>query len=130
MLQIVKQFAIFMDNRPGALARTCQALAAQRVNVLAMSIIDAVDHAIVRLVVDRPELAQDVLARLHALVQVREVVMMDVPNEHGALARIAERLAEAAINIEYAYCTGSPTQQAGALILRTNDLEGTINALS
>jgi hypothetical protein len=130
MLQIVKQFAIFLDNRPGALARTCQALSAQRVNILAMSIADSVDHAIVRLVVDRPDLAQDVLAQLHALVQVRDVIMMDVPNEHGAVARIAERLAEAGINIEYAYCTGSPTQQAGSLILRANDLEAAVNALS
>ena len=130
MIKIETQLAVFLDNRPGALARTCQALAAQKINILAMSILDTVDHAIVRLVVDKPREAQDVLSRLHNLVQARDVVMMDVPNELGAIARISERLAEAGINIEYAYCTGSPSHSAGALVLRTNDLEATINALS
>ncbi|MBI4343322.1 MAG: ACT domain-containing protein [Candidatus Omnitrophica bacterium] len=130
MITIEKQLAIFMENRPGALARTCQALSAQRINILAMSILDTVDHAVVRLVVDKPNEAQEVLARLHAMVQTRDVIMMDVSNELGAVARIAERLAEAGINIEYAYCTGSPSHSAGALVLRTNDLEATINALS
>ena len=51
-------------------------------------------------------------------------------NKVGALAQIAERLAAAGINMEYAYCTAAVPDSAGALILRTNDLEGTINALS
>jgi hypothetical protein len=63
-------------------------------------------------------------------VQGREVVFMDVPNQPGAIAQIAQRLAEAGINIEYSYCTGSPAQGAVAIVLRTNDLEATINALS
>jgi hypothetical protein len=54
---------------------------------------------------------------------------MDLPNETGALATIAERLAAAGINMEYAYCTALSGQKSGAIVLRTNDLEATINAL-
>lgn len=130
MLKIVPQMAVFMENRPGMLARTCQALAGAKINILALSILDTVDHAIVRMVVDQPKEAEGVLSRMHAMVQRHDVVVMDVPNRVGALAAIAERLAEAGINLEYAYCTASPDQQEGALVLRTNDLEATINALS
>jgi len=130
MIKIETQLAVFLDNRPGTLARTCQALANAKVNILALSILDAVDHAVVRMVVDQPKEAEDILSRLHTLVQAREVVFMDVPNQVGALAGISERLAEAGINIEYAYCTASTSQGVGALVLRTNDLEATINALS
>ena len=130
MIRIEPQLAVFMENRPGMLARTCQALANANVNVLAMSILDTVDHAIVRLVVDKPKDAEQVLSKLHAMVQRHDVVVMDVPNQTGALAGIAEHLAEAGINLEYAYCTASPGQREGALVLRTNDLEATINALS
>ena len=130
MIHIATQLAVFLDNRPGMLARTCQALAKAKINVLALSILDAMDHAVVRLVVDRSKEAEQVLATLHAMVQVRDVVLMDVSNEVGALAKIAEQLAQAGINIEYAYCTGSTAQTGGALVLRTNDLEATINALS
>ena len=130
MIKIEPQLAVFLDNRPGMLARTCQALAAAKINILALSILDTVDHAIVRMVVDKPKDAEQALSRMHAMVQRRDVVFLDVPNEVGALAKIAERLAEAGINLEYAYCTGSPAHSAGSLVLRTNDLEGTINALS
>ena len=129
-MKIVTQLAIFMENRPGMLARICQALAKSQVNILALSIVDAADHAVVRMVVDKTDEAKRALESLHAWVQARDVVFMDVPNQAGALARIAEQLTEAGINLEYAYCTTSPWHSAGAIVLRTNDLEGTINALS
>ena len=55
---------------------------------------------------------------------------MNVPNKAGTLAKIAEQLAAAGINIEYAYCTGSASEENGNMVLRTNDLEATIDALS
>ena len=130
MIQIVPQLAVFLENRPGMLARACQALAAAKVNILAMSILDTVDHSVVRLVVDKPKEAEQALSKLHAMMQRGNVVFMDVPNAVGVLAGIAEKLAEAGINLEYAYCTASSAHSEGALILRTNDLEATINALS
>ena len=130
MIKIEKQFAIFLENRPGVLARICQAFSKNSINMLAMSILDTVDHVVVRIVVDKTKAAEQVLTDMHLMIQVRDVVFMDVPNEVGAMAKVSERLAEAGINIEYAYCTCSPSHSAGALVLRTNDLEGTINALS
>lgn len=130
MIKIETQVAVFLDNRPGMLARTCRALAKSDINILAMSILDTVDHAIVRMIVDKPKEAERVLSEIHAMVQARDVVFMDVTNRPGAVAEIAERLAEAGINLEYAYCTASSSQSVGAIVLRTNDLEATINALS
>jgi hypothetical protein len=130
MVRIEKQFAVFLENRPGMLARTCQALAKARINILALSVLDTVDHAIVRMVVDRPTEAEQALSELHAMVQVRDVVFMDVPCGVGVLANLAERLTEAGINIEYAYCTASPSSRQGAIVLRTSDLEATVTALT
>ncbi len=129
MIKIEKQIAIYMDNRPGMLARTCKALAEAKVNILALSMLDTVDHAIVRMVVDKLKEAEKVLSGLHAMIQSRDVIWMEVPNQVGALAQIAEKLAAAGINLEYAYCT-STGSNAGVIVLRTNDLEATINALS
>ena len=130
MIRIEPQLAVFMDNRPGMLAHTCNALAKAKINIIALSILDTVDHAIVRMIVDKTKEAEQVLAGMHAMVQRRDVVFMDVPNDVGELAKIAERLAEAGINLEYAYCTAPASHQDGTLVLRTNDLEATINALS
>ncbi len=130
MIKIEPQIAVFLDNRPGMLLRTCQALSADHINILALSILDTVDHAIVLMIVDKPKEAEQTLSRIHAVVQVRDVIVMELPNKVGALADVAERLATAGINMEYAYCTAIVPDSAGALILRTNDLEATINALS
>jgi hypothetical protein len=105
-------------------------LAKANVNILALSISDTVDHAVVRIVVSDAKKAIQVLQALHATVQEREVVFMDVPNKPGMLAKVAQKLAEAGINIEYAYCTSSAAQEIGNLVLRTNDIEETINVLS
>lgn len=129
-LTIERQLSIFMENRPGMLARTCQALAKEGLNILALSIVDTVDHAVVRMVVSDAKKAAAVLEALHSAVQERDVVFIEVPNKPGMLANIAELLTEAGINIEYAYCTASPTQEHGNLVLRTNDIEATIDALS
>jgi hypothetical protein len=130
MIKIEPQLAVFLENRPGMLSRTCQALAAAKINILALSIQDTVDHAIVRMVVDKPKEAESVLSRLHAMVQRRDVITMEVPNTVGTLAKIAEQLAVAGINLEYAYCTAGVGDRQGVIVLRTNDLEATINALS
>ncbi|MDP3722059.1 MAG: amino acid-binding protein [Candidatus Omnitrophota bacterium] len=129
-IRIETQLAVFLDNRPGTLANTCQGLAKAQVNILALSILDTVDHAILRMIVDKPREAEGVLSKMHTTVQRREVIWVDVPHQVGVLAGIAQRLAEAGINIEYAYCTASTANGTGALVLRTNDLEATINALS
>ena len=107
MISIQPQLSIFLDNRPGTMARACQALAKEGINILALSISDTVDHAVVRMVVSDVRKALDVLTKLHVTIHERQVVVMDVPNRPGELARIAEQLAEAGINIEYAYCASS-----------------------
>ena len=129
-MKIQPQLAVFLDNRPGMLARTCQALAKADINILALSILDTVDHAIVRMVVDKPKEAETVLSKMHAMIQRRDVLVLDVPNQIGVLADVAERLTGAGINLEYAYCTASSAQGTGTIVLRTNDLEATINVLS
>ena len=130
MIAIEKQFSIFLDNRPGTLARTCHALAKSGINIVALSISDTVDHVVIRLVVSDSNKAIAILQGLHATVQEREVVMLEVASKPGALAEIAQKLAEAGINIEYAYCTSSASQAQGTMVLRTSDIEATINVLS
>lgn len=130
MIKIETQLTLFLDNRPGTLARVCQALARAKINIFALSILDAVDHAVIRIIVDKTKEAERILSDLREPLHAREVVFMDMPNEPGSLLRVAEKLAASGINIEYAYCTASPAHSEGALVLRTSDLEATINALS
>ena len=129
MISIETQLSVFLDNRPGTLARMCQALAKESINLLALSVSDTVDHAIIRLIVDNPKKASRVLEGLRITVQERQVVLTEMSNKPGVLAKIAERLTEAGINIEYAYCTSPAAGESGTLVLRTNNIEETISLL-
>ena len=102
-MPIHKQLSVFLANRPGLLARVCSVLSESNVNVLALSVHDTVDTAVVRLVLDDPMKGLLLLEREDFHVTEQEVVVLGVDNRPGILARIAQHLGRADINIEYAY---------------------------
>ncbi|MFB6354973.1 MAG: ACT domain-containing protein [bacterium] len=123
MLDVRKQISIFLANRPGTLADVCEELDDQNINILAMTVSDTVDHAVVRMLVDKPGEAVHRLEDQGLLVVENDVLTVDLKNRPGALAGMARDLADNGINIEYAYCTASPAQQKGMMIIRMSDPE-------
>jgi hypothetical protein len=117
-MQITKQLAIFLDNRPGMLARVCDALAREDLNILALATSDTVDHTVIRLVVNDPRKALHLFEEHGALVVDDDVLMIEADHKPGSLAAIARRLARAGINIEYCYCAASPANSRGSMVLR------------
>lgn len=130
MVKVEKQLSIFLENRPGGLAKICGTLSEAGINILALSIHDTVDHAIVRLLADRPVKALLILEQLGLYILESDVVVLDLDNRAGALAEVARKLARADINIEYAYCSASEHQPTGCLILRTDEPDRTLELLS
>lgn len=56
-MEVATQLALFLNNRPGALARVCAALSEAGINILAFSMSDTVDHTVLRMVVSDPQRA-------------------------------------------------------------------------
>src|SRR5436190_21619278 len=117
------QLAVFLANRPGALARVCEALAKAGVNIHALATSDTVDHTVVRMVVSDPTKALMLLGEAGVLAIETEVLTIETTSQPGVLAKIAERLAEAEVNIEYAYLAGDRGSEKGLIILRPSDVE-------
>jgi hypothetical protein len=120
-MKTVKQLALFLENKPGTLSKVCKALAAARINIHAISVSDAVDHAVVRMVVSDAQKALHLLGEHGVLVVERDVLMLEGHNKPGELARIAAKLASHKINIEYAYSATPSNATTGAMILRVDD---------
>jgi hypothetical protein len=129
-MQITKQLAIFLDNRPGMLARVCDALAEAKINIFAISTSDTVDHAVIRMVVSDPAKALKVFEEHGTLVVDDDVVIIEGDNKSGSLAKIAHRLTDAGVNIEYCYCATSPSSKKGLLVLRTSNSHKALKALN
>jgi hypothetical protein len=129
LMESATQLAIFLSNRPGALARVCDALAKAEINIHALAISDTVDHSVVRMVVSDPMKALMLLGESGVLALENDVIMIESDNEPGTLAKIAERLAAANVNIEYAYLATSPKSDKGLMILRPSDVDKAQRAL-
>src|SRR5437588_8492889 len=117
------QLAVFLANRPGALARVCEALSNAGVNIHALATSDTVDHTVVRMVVSDPTKALMLLGEAGVLALETEVITIQTASQPGVLGKIAERLAEAEVNIEYAYLAGSLGAEEGLIILRPSNVE-------
>lgn len=129
-IQMARQLAVFLDNRPGTLARLCDALSQAKINIFAISTSDTVDHIVIRMVVNDPAKALTILGERGTLAVSAEVLMIDGTNKPGSLAAIAHALADARINIEYAYSATHPTAQKGLLILRVSDPKKALKVLN
>ena len=129
-MHIAKQLAIFLENRPGTLARVCDALAEAEINIFAVSTSDTVDHTVIRMVVSDPERALRVFGEHGTLALEDDVLMVEAENQLGSLARIAHKLADAKVNIEYAYCAAIATAKRGLLVLRVANPEKALKVLN
>src|ERR1700726_3045273 len=128
-IESATQLAVFLANRPGALARVCEALAKAEINIHALATSDTVDHSVVRMVVRDPTKALMLLGEAGVLALESDVLMIEAENEPGVLAKIAEQLSRAEVNIEYGYLAASPKAATGLIILRPSDVEKAQRAL-
>ena len=94
-----------MVNKPGVLAQVLGEFAKAKINVIAMTMMDSVEHGVMRVVFASPKRAKEVLAKLNMPYNETEVLCVNLDNKSGALATVAEKLAKSHINISYAYCT-------------------------
>lgn len=125
-----RQIAVFIEDRPGTLAQVAQHLGKHGVNIYALSLAEGIGHGYVRMVVDRPDEAVRVLREAGELVIERDVLLLEVANVPGALGTIARRLADAGINLEYAYCAGGPSVERGLVVVRVDQMDRALALLN
>jgi hypothetical protein len=128
-MESATQLAVFLSNRPGALARVCDALAKAEINIHALATSDTIDHSVVRMVVSEPTKALMLFGESGVLALENDVIMIEGDNAPGILSKIAERLGKAEVNIEYAYLAASPKADRGLIILRPSDVDKAQRAL-
>src|SRR4030095_10521417 len=102
------QFSVFLVNKPGVLAQVTGALAGEKINLVAMTLVDSQEHGVLRMVPADASAARQVLTKLNLPMTETDVLCVDLPNRPGALADVATLLGTNQNNINSAY---SPTAQ-------------------
>ena len=122
-MSVEKQFSVFLVNKPGVLAQVCQALADEKINIKALTLVDSQEHGVLRLVLEDGRKAGDVLRALNVPVTETEVLCVEMANHPGSMADVCNRLGAKHININYAYCTAGVRGSKAIGIFKVADLE-------
>ncbi|OEU62204.1 MAG: amino acid-binding protein [Desulfuromonadales bacterium C00003094] len=126
----VQQISVFIENRTGRLAQATLALGKAEVNIRALSLAETSDFGILRLIVDRTDLAKEVLTGQGFTVDKTEVVAVQVPDQPMGLGHILQILDAALITVEYLYAFIERCGDNAIIIFRFNDSTQAIAALT
>ncbi len=113
----VEQIAVFLENKSGRLAEITSVLAEKGINIRALSVADTADFGILRLIVDKVEIAEQVLRANGFTVGKTNVIAVEVPDRTGGL------------NVEYMYAFVNKTGENAVLIFRFEKMDLAIEAL-
>ena len=117
----IKQLSIFVENKPGRLSAITKLLGDNKIDIRAMSIADTRDFGILRLIVNDPDKALEVLRSKNCIVTETAVIGARLRNEPGALATVVRVLSEGDINVEYMYAFNGATPHHAYVVLRVTD---------
>ena len=123
------ELSIFMENRPGELARPCRALADAGVNILSLALADTQKFGVMRLIVDDCHKAKESLAAIGCVVKQAEVVVVELEDRPGGLADVVETIEARRINVKYMYALTSRQDNKAALVFRFADVDAAVGAL-
>ena len=125
----MKEFTVTIEDKPGALGRCFLALAERGVNILGFQSFVEEGESLARIVVDKPAEAKAVLGDLRMIFEETEAAAVRVPNQPGSLGRVAARLGEHGINIDYSYCGLEPGSNQAILVFGVDNLSKAAKAL-
>ena len=118
-----KQLTVSVENRPGMLGEVGSALGAKKVNIVAFIATVTENRGTIRMVVDKPAAAKRVFAEHRWETTEEEVLEVALPDKPGSLGRIAHKLREASVNIQYAYAGLGPTARRVNAYFGVSDLK-------
>lgn len=96
------QFSVFLDNRVGRLLELLEVFDGKKLRMVAMSVVDAADHAVVRIVTTNPDAVRDQLRKDEFAFAETEILVVELSHNH-TLHQLCVALLSAEINIHYAY---------------------------
>lgn len=115
----VKQVSIFLENKPGTLNRLTEVLAANNVNIRALSLAETSEFGIVRMLVNDVFEATNVLKENNFVATLTPVLAYAIEDKAGDLNSLLQKFTEAEVNIEYMYAFAG--KERAYMIFRVND---------
>ena len=126
----VKQISVFLENKPGQLCEFTKLLEGHQIDMRALSVADAEDFGILRLIVDDPYKTACVLKEAGYICSITPVLAVEIPDRPGGLVEILDAIGQGHINLEYIYAFTARCKERAYMIFRVEDAEAAVKELS
>ena len=125
----IKQLSLFLENQPGALSRPVRLLARAKINIVTLSIAEANQFGILRLILRDWEQAKKMLEKNGLVVRVTDMVAVEVADRPGGLSKILDVVEKAGLNVEFMYAFTEKRGGKAILFFRFDDPDNAIKIL-
>uniref|UniRef100_UPI004056AD96 ACT domain-containing protein n=1 Tax=Acetatifactor sp. TaxID=1872090 RepID=UPI004056AD96 len=126
----IKQISVFIENKPNAMAKFVEVLSNNSIDMRALSLAEAADFGIVRVIVDDVYNAMQVLKDAGYICSATKVLAVAIPDEPGGLAKVIQYLGNDGINVDYMYAFTTRQKDLAYMIFRVQDKENAIQTLT
>ena len=118
-MERITEIYVLLENKPSVLGDLCTHLAENEINIEAIGVFSGA----AKLYVKSLSKAVKVLEKHGYSTEVRDVLLVDLPNRPGALAELTTKLGDEGINIEYLYGTLSRKNDTVSVILDVTTID-------
>lgn len=125
----IQQLSFFLPNRVGSMQRVITVLEEAQIRICGISILDAHDHAVVRMIVDKPEKAMTTLGSGGRAICTTELLAVAMPDENDAVTALFGRMLRAELNVYYAYALLRRHNGQAIIAVHTDDIGGAADVL-
>lgn len=125
----VKQISVFLENKPGQLAAFTDVISKGGINLRALSLAEAEDFGIVRVIVDDVYNATAVLKEAHYIFSITDVIALEIPDTPGGLNQMIHVFGDNGVNLEYMYAFAGKKIGVANMIFRVKNVDKAIEVL-
>ena len=117
------QISVFLENRKGRLYDVGSLLGKTGINIRALTIAETESFGVLRIVVDKSDLAIQTLRKNSFVANLTDVVAIEVGDKPGGLAEILKVFADNDVNVEYMYGFVEKFSDNALLVFRFEDTD-------
>jgi hypothetical protein len=125
----IKQFSVFMPNKPGALSRLATLFAEKGVNILGIASEVSAESGLVRIALANDSDVSAILSKAGFSSVETHILSVELDDEPGQLLRVADALAAGKVNISTVYGTSSPGARSARVLIAVQNADKALELL-
>jgi hypothetical protein len=126
----IQQISVFLENKPGRLAHVAQVLRDNSINIRALTIADTSDFGILRMIVNNPDKAYEVLKTAGFTVKVNTIIAVEIDDRKGVFYDLMNLCDTNDLNVEYTYSFVEQYSNKAILFLRIENSDKAIDVFT